>query len=133
MIFISGVFYDADDAPQFLRDIAQVLPLTHLIDGLLGRDGDGRSLADNASGLCVVVHLGVVGLVLRGARLPLGRAARRALRPSGATRAGGPPIAATRDLAQRAVLPVGAQHAEDVDVELAVAVAVPAAQRALAA
>ena len=36
MIFISGVFYDADDAPQFLRDIAEVLPLKHLIDGLSG-------------------------------------------------------------------------------------------------
>jgi ABC-2 type transport system permease protein len=34
LIVISGVFYDADDAPSFLRDIAEALPLTHLIDGL---------------------------------------------------------------------------------------------------
>ena len=34
VIVISGVFYDADNAPAFLRDIAQALPLTHLIDGL---------------------------------------------------------------------------------------------------
>jgi ABC-2 type transport system permease protein len=36
LITISGVFYDADAAPAFLRDIAEVLPLTHLIDGLSG-------------------------------------------------------------------------------------------------
>jgi ABC-2 type transport system permease protein len=36
VVFISGVFYDADEAPAVLRDVAQVLPLTHLIDGLSG-------------------------------------------------------------------------------------------------
>ena len=36
LIAISGVFYDADDSPAFLRDIAEALPLTHLIDGLSG-------------------------------------------------------------------------------------------------
>jgi ABC-2 type transport system permease protein len=36
LIAISGVFYDADVAPAFLRDIAEALPLTHLIDGLSG-------------------------------------------------------------------------------------------------
>ena len=43
VIFISGVFYDADNAPEFLRDIAEALPLTHLIDGLSGAmvTGDG--------------------------------------------------------------------------------------------
>jgi len=36
LISISGVFYDADTAPAFLRDIAEALPLTHVIDGLSG-------------------------------------------------------------------------------------------------
>jgi ABC-2 type transport system permease protein len=36
LIAISGVFYDVDGAPSFLRDIAEALPLTHLIDGLSG-------------------------------------------------------------------------------------------------
>jgi ABC-2 type transport system permease protein len=36
LIAISGVFYDADKAPAFLRDVAEALPLTHLIDGLSG-------------------------------------------------------------------------------------------------
>jgi ABC-2 type transport system permease protein len=53
-IFISGVFYDVDNAPAFLRDIAQALPLTHIIDGLSGAMVNGTSLADNASGLIVI-------------------------------------------------------------------------------
>jgi ABC-2 type transport system permease protein len=53
-IFISGVFYDVDNAPAFLRDIAQALPLTHIIDGLSGAMVKGTSLADNASGLIVI-------------------------------------------------------------------------------
>ena len=36
LIMISGVFYDEENGPQFLRDVAEVLPLTHLIDGLSG-------------------------------------------------------------------------------------------------
>src|SRR3712207_6796866 len=43
LIAISGVFYDADDAPSFLRDIAQALPLTHVIDGLSGAMVTGAS------------------------------------------------------------------------------------------
>ena len=34
LIFISGVFYSADDLPEALRTIAEALPLKHLIDGL---------------------------------------------------------------------------------------------------
>src|SRR3954452_24169856 len=49
VIFISGVFYDVNDAPEFLLHLAQVLPLVHLIDGLSGALVTGRSLADNAS------------------------------------------------------------------------------------
>ena len=43
LISISGVFYDADEAPAFLRDIAEALPLTHLIDGLSGALVTGAS------------------------------------------------------------------------------------------
>ena len=70
VIFISGVFYDVDNAPQFLRDIAQVLPLVHIIDGLSGALVSGRSLADNASGLCVVAVWTLIGLffAVRGFR-----------------------------------------------------------------
>lgn len=34
LIFISGVFYSADDFPPILKAIAEALPLTHVIDGL---------------------------------------------------------------------------------------------------
>jgi ABC-2 type transport system permease protein len=62
VIFISGVFYDVGNAPQFLRDIAQALPLTHIIDGLSGALVNGRGLADNWSGLVVVGLWTVVGV-----------------------------------------------------------------------
>ncbi|MEA2396306.1 MAG: type transport system permease protein [Solirubrobacteraceae bacterium] len=61
VIFISGVFYDVDRAPQFLRDIAQVLPLTHVIDGLSGALVTGASLGHHAGDLAVVAVWGLVG------------------------------------------------------------------------
>jgi ABC-2 type transport system permease protein len=61
VIFISGVFYDVDTAPQFLRDFAQVLPLTHVIDGLSAALVNGASLADRAGDLAVVAAWGVLG------------------------------------------------------------------------
>jgi ABC-2 type transport system permease protein len=35
-ILLAGVFYDAKNAPSAVHDVAQVLPLTHLVDGLSG-------------------------------------------------------------------------------------------------
>jgi ABC-2 type transport system permease protein len=62
VIFISGVFYDVNDAPVFLLHLAQVLPLVHIIDGLSGALVTGRSLGDNLSGLCVICIWTLVGL-----------------------------------------------------------------------
>jgi len=64
MIFISGVFYDVDNAPKFLRDIAEVLPLTHVIDGLSGAMVTGRGLTGNLTGLVIVALWSAVGIVL---------------------------------------------------------------------
>jgi ABC-2 type transport system permease protein len=64
VIFVSGVFYDAGNAPAFLRDIAEALPLTHLIDGLSAAMVTGESLADHVSDLAVVLIWAVVGCVL---------------------------------------------------------------------
>jgi ABC-2 type transport system permease protein len=64
VIFISGVFYDADNAPGFLRGIAEALPLKHLIDGLSGAMVGGAGLADNASGLLVLALWTAAGCVL---------------------------------------------------------------------
>src|SRR4029453_6084401 len=63
VIFISGVFYDVDNAPQFLQDVAQVLPLTHIIDGLSAALVTGASLADHAGDLAVVLAWGLFGTV----------------------------------------------------------------------
>jgi ABC-2 type transport system permease protein len=63
VIFISGVFYDVDNTPAFLRDIAQALPLTHIIDGLRGAMVTGRGLDDNLSALAVIGVWAVFGIV----------------------------------------------------------------------
>jgi ABC-2 type transport system permease protein len=62
MIFISGVFYDVKNVPAFLRDIAEALPLKHLIDGLSGAMVSGSGLGDNLSALAVIALWGVFGV-----------------------------------------------------------------------
>src|SRR5215216_1885936 len=64
VIFISGVFYDADNAPGFLRAIAEVLPLKHLIDGLGGAMVTGEGVVGNASALLVLALWSMAGVVL---------------------------------------------------------------------
>jgi ABC-2 type transport system permease protein len=61
VILISGVFYDVADVPSFIKDIAQILPLTHLIDGLTGALVKGTTLGDNAGHLAVVLVWAVFG------------------------------------------------------------------------
>ena len=64
VIFIFGVFYDAAGAPSFLLDIAQILPLKHLIDGLSGAMVTGVGLADNLGSLAVICVWAALGVVL---------------------------------------------------------------------
>jgi ABC-2 type transport system permease protein len=64
LVVLSGVFYDAEDAPTFLHDIAVALPLTHLIDGLSGAMVTGKPLADNLSHLAVIAVWAALGVVL---------------------------------------------------------------------
>jgi len=61
VIFISGVFYDVDKAPQFLRDLARILPLTHVIDGLSAAMVTGAALSDHVGDLAVVAAWGLFG------------------------------------------------------------------------
>jgi ABC-2 type transport system permease protein len=63
-VIISGVFYDAANAPAFMRDIAQVLPLTHLIDGLSAAIVTGAPFADHLSDLAVVLVWAALGTTL---------------------------------------------------------------------
>jgi len=64
MIFISGVFYDETVAPEVIGDIAKVLPLKYLIDGLQGAMVAGEGVADNAVALVVLAAWAAVGLTL---------------------------------------------------------------------
>jgi ABC-2 type transport system permease protein len=63
VIFISGVFYDVDTAPQFLTDIARVLPLTHVIDGFSAAMVTGAPLSDHLGDLAVVAAWGLFGAI----------------------------------------------------------------------
>jgi ABC-2 type transport system permease protein len=63
VIFISGVFYDANHAPGFLKQIAEILPLKHLIDGLTGAMVNGRGLGAHTGALAVLCAWAVFGLV----------------------------------------------------------------------
>ena len=63
VIFISGVFYDVDKAPQFITDLAQVLPLTHVIDGFTAALVTGESLGDMAGDLAIIAAWGVFGAI----------------------------------------------------------------------
>ena len=64
LIFISGVFYDADDAPGVLRGIAEALPLKHLIDGLAGAMVGADGPTGHGEALLVLALWSAVGLVL---------------------------------------------------------------------
>src|SRR5918998_2570137 len=64
VIFISGVFYDAEQAPRFLRAIAEALPLKHLIDGLSGAMVTGEGLADRGLALLVIALWTAAGTAL---------------------------------------------------------------------
>ena len=63
-ILIAGVFYDEKDAPQFIRDIAEVLPLKHLIDGFSGAMVKGEGLADHMTALLVLGVWTVIGVAI---------------------------------------------------------------------
>lgn len=63
-IFISGVFYATAGLPAFLRDIAEGLPLKHVIDGLSGAMVTGRGLDANLSALAVIAVWSAIGAVL---------------------------------------------------------------------
>ena len=64
VIFISGVFYDADNAPGFLKGIAEALPLKHLIDGLSAAMVTGEGIAGELGALGVLAVWTLLGVVL---------------------------------------------------------------------
>ena len=63
-ILIAGVFYDTDQAPAVIRDVAQALPLTHLVNGLSGAMIDGEGVGANAVALLVLGLWAALGALL---------------------------------------------------------------------
>jgi ABC-2 type transport system permease protein len=64
MAFISGVFFSRETLPGFLQAIAEVLPLTYLLDLLREVFVDGDGLGAEAGSVAVIAVWGVLGLVL---------------------------------------------------------------------
>jgi ABC-2 type transport system permease protein len=64
MTFISGVFFSRETMPGFLQAIADVLPLTYLLELLQGLFVDGRTLVDEPGAIAVIAIWGAVGFVL---------------------------------------------------------------------
>jgi ABC-2 type transport system permease protein len=64
MIILAGVFYDDENAPALLRDLAEAMPLKHLIDGLSGAMVHGEGLADHAIALVALGLWAAAGIVL---------------------------------------------------------------------
>jgi ABC-2 type transport system permease protein len=62
MIFIGGVFFDPAHSSPVINDIAQVLPITHLVAGLRGAMVTGSGLGDHLGDLVVLALWGAVGL-----------------------------------------------------------------------
>jgi ABC-2 type transport system permease protein len=64
VIFISGVFYDADNAPGFLKGVAEALPLKHLIDGLSAAMVRGDGIGHELPAIGVLAVWTVLGVIL---------------------------------------------------------------------
>ena len=70
VIFISGVFYSADELPSVLKGAAEALPLKHVIDGLSAAivSGGGIGGEMTAVGALALWALGGIWLAVRGFR-----------------------------------------------------------------
>ncbi len=64
LMFISGAFYDSDSLPRGIQAVADVLPLTHLIDGLKDAIVTGEGLSHTGGALAVIALWGAAGVVL---------------------------------------------------------------------
>src|SRR5256714_5817100 len=61
VVFISFYVFDSSSAPDFLRNIAEALPLKPLIDGLYAAIVSGSSLGDNVDALAIIALWGAFG------------------------------------------------------------------------
>src|SRR5256714_7345472 len=61
VVFVSFYVFDSSSAPDFLRNIAEALPLKPLIDGLYAAIVSGSSLGDNVDALAIIALWGAFG------------------------------------------------------------------------
>ncbi len=68
VVFVSFYAFDTASAPEFIRNVADALPLKPLIDGLYAAMVSGSGLGDNLDALAVIGLWGVFGvwLAVRG-------------------------------------------------------------------
>jgi ABC-2 type transport system permease protein len=68
VVFVSFYAFDTTSAPEFIRNVADALPLKPLIDGLYGAMVSGKGLGDNLDALAVIGLWGLFGiwLAIRG-------------------------------------------------------------------
>lgn len=63
-VVLAGLFFDSENAPQVLHDIAVALPLTHLVDALSGAMVKDEGLASHPAALAVLAAWTVLGVAL---------------------------------------------------------------------
>ena len=64
VVFVSFYVFDSSSAPEFLRTLAEALPLYPLIHGLSGAMVTGASVSKNLSDLGVIAVWAVLGIWL---------------------------------------------------------------------
>lgn len=64
MLFLSGVFFPLDRSPVLLQDVARIMPLTYLADGLRQIMVCGASLANLWGDLLALILTTAIGLAL---------------------------------------------------------------------
>jgi ABC-2 type transport system permease protein len=64
MTFLSGGFGPTRDFPEFLKAVADVLPLTYLIDIVVGVVYEGEAIWDHPRAVAVLAAWGIAGLVV---------------------------------------------------------------------
>ncbi|HEY2282957.1 MAG TPA: ABC transporter permease [Solirubrobacteraceae bacterium] len=64
VVFVSFYAFDTSSAPEFIRNVADALPLKPLIDGLYGAMVTGKGLGDNLDALAVIGLWGLFGIWL---------------------------------------------------------------------
>ncbi|MFN2388179.1 MAG: ABC transporter permease [Actinomycetota bacterium] len=63
LLFLSGVFFPTDDAPEWMTTIADVFPIKHFAEAVMSAFNPGSGSGWEASDLFVVAVWGVVGLL----------------------------------------------------------------------